>query len=544
MQRRAGLVITLAATCFGFMPAAAARPSLDQCQRTAQREGASYAAAVHDRIAGCLQRISGEVIKKDAATPQVGSAVQSCVADLQPLGQGGDKSLRDAARDKILKACQPASAAHGDDDVLGTGSPSGNQTLEVALRLEGLCGALGGGVAAVVDWVDCILAAAECHGRQQVAVGFPRAVEWLELLAEPLAARTDVRGTEAHVALQAALAAIDGTPAGDGLADIACGGVVEDGTCADDLALAQADLGVCQDELDVSQSAAATCATHLSVCGDDVAACTSALDACLSDPGTPQLCGNGVLDADEDCDQSNLGGATCVGLGFAGGSLGCAAGCALDLGGCWPERFVDHGDGTITDRESGLMWEKKVSLGGGTNFADLQDADNTYRWSGICSGATTKRCQPDSASAAACLAGVQGDASACDACTGAEGVCNVSTPGITVWQWIEALNAANFAGYGDWRIPSRAELETLLRLDFDAWTAPLIAAAFHGTSCGAGCLDVTDPACACTRSDNSWSRSSYEVSPTFAWVTNFSSGALTTNSKTLSAGIRAVRGGQ
>ncbi len=44
-------------------------------------------------------------------------------------------------------------------------------------------------------------------------------------------------------------------------------------------------------------------------------------------------CGNAVLDADEQCDGLDLGGQSCVGLGFVGGTLLCAR-CDFDTSGC------------------------------------------------------------------------------------------------------------------------------------------------------------------------------------------------------------------
>ena len=38
---------------------------------------------------------------------------------------------------------------------------------------------------------------------------------------------------------------------------------------------------------------------------------------------TPFRCGNGVADAAEECDESDLKGTSCEGLGFGGGTLGC-----------------------------------------------------------------------------------------------------------------------------------------------------------------------------------------------------------------------------
>ncbi len=43
-------------------------------------------------------------------------------------------------------------------------------------------------------------------------------------------------------------------------------------------------------------------------------------------------------------------------------------------------RFVDNGDGTICDHQTGLMWEKKKPEDGVTS-GDPSDADNKYTWS-------------------------------------------------------------------------------------------------------------------------------------------------------------------
>jgi hypothetical protein len=39
----------------------------------------------------------------------------------------------------------------------------------------------------------------------------------------------------------------------------------------------------------------------------------------------------------------------------------------LGAGAAHAQRFIDNGDGTLTDRQSGLMWEKKTSTGGGVH---------------------------------------------------------------------------------------------------------------------------------------------------------------------------------
>ncbi|MFV8753431.1 hypothetical protein ACNOYE_23010 [Nannocystaceae bacterium ST9] len=52
-------------------------------------------------------------------------------------------------------------------------------------------------------------------------------------------------------------------------------------------------------------------------------------------------CGNGVLDMGETCDGGNLGGQTCVGLGFDGGALACnQASCIYDTSNCTIETCV------------------------------------------------------------------------------------------------------------------------------------------------------------------------------------------------------------
>lgn len=45
-------------------------------------------------------------------------------------------------------------------------------------------------------------------------------------------------------------------------------------------------------------------------------------------------CGNGILEAGEECDGSVLGGATCESLGLGGGSLSCSDACRLDVSDC------------------------------------------------------------------------------------------------------------------------------------------------------------------------------------------------------------------
>ena len=64
--------------------------------------------------------------------------------------------------------------------------------------------------------------------------------------------------------------------------------------------------------------------------------CTIDTSGCSSDctDGSCPTCGNGVIDAGEECDNEALNGATCSSLGFADGNLGCTSSCTYDTSGC------------------------------------------------------------------------------------------------------------------------------------------------------------------------------------------------------------------
>lgn len=70
------------------------------------------------------------------------------------------------------------------------------------------------------------------------------------------------------------------------------------------------------------------------------------LGDCTFDTSGCTLCGDGVIDPAEACDGSDLGGETCTSLGFDSGDLLCAADCALDMAGC-----VGCGNGTVEGSE-------------------------------------------------------------------------------------------------------------------------------------------------------------------------------------------------
>ena len=257
----------------------------------------------------------------------------------------------------------------------------------------------------------------------------------------------------------------------------------------------------------------------------------------LPDCPVALACGNAAIDAGEDCDFGTLNGATCVSEGFLGGELACGDGCAFDTSRCWNARYTDNADGTITDHQSGLMWEKKTELDFSANLANPHDADNIYRWSGTCTVATSKLCQPSSAAATLCAASAEGGTTGCDECVGGDGICNAPT---TIWTFAADLNTAAFAGHNDWRIPTRRELDGILDL-----TSPtsVVDVAFQGPSCGAGCTDITNAACSCTQPYYYWSATYSALSPQFAWAAFFINGELSSSNRSINYGVRAVRSG-
>jgi len=71
-------------------------------------------------------------------------------------------------------------------------------------------------------------------------------------------------------------------------------------------------------------------------------------DAGLGPDAAPG-CGDGVLDSNEVCDGTDLGGETCEGLGYESGVLGCDGFCVLNESGC--QAFAVCGDGVVDATE-------------------------------------------------------------------------------------------------------------------------------------------------------------------------------------------------
>jgi hypothetical protein len=201
------------------------------------------------------------------------------------------------------------------------------------------------------------------------------------------------------------------------------------------------------------------------------------------------------------------------------------------------EHFVDNGDGTITDTLTALTWEKQDQARG------LHDVNTRYRWAGLCSD-TSEPCQPDAAAAATCAAAT-GGAIGCGECGGRA---RCDTDGfITIWEWLNQINAAQFAGHDDWRIPSvgrdggTVELETIVDTNVPKCGSgvPCVPAAFD-TECE---LECTVTSCSCTHPDFYWSMTSGVGVPPFAWGVFFPDGRVIGGDKAAAFPVRAVRGG-
>ena len=157
--------------------------------------------------------------------------------------------------------------------------------------------------------------------------------------------------------------------------------------------------------------------------------------------------------------------------------------------------YQDNGDGTLTDLNTHLMWEKKSEDG------SLHDVSITLPWS---SSTTT-----------------------------------------TIWDWLAQVNTEGgigFAGYNDWRIPNVKELQSII--DYGT-SDPAVDPAFNrGVSAGCTALG-----CSATASGSYWSSSTRANFHWSAWIVTFYLGTNFSDYKAFDPSfnnvhfVRAVRGG-
>jgi hypothetical protein len=148
--------------------------------------------------------------------------------------------------------------------------------------------------------------------------------------------------------------------------------------------------------------------------------------------------------------------------------------------------YVDNGDGTVTDNQTGLMWEKKD---GTCTVAGPHCWTNFYTW-------TVTGTAPD---------------------------------GTLYTDFLPQLNDTTcYAGYCDWRIPKLGELRSVVT----------------STNCGYPPSPCIDPIWGPTQADFLyWSSSSAAGNPGYAWGIYFF-GEVSSSPKNSLSYARAVRGGR
>jgi len=152
---------------------------------------------------------------------------------------------------------------------------------------------------------------------------------------------------------------------------------------------------------------------------------------------------------------------------------------------CDAERFLDNGT-TVTDNLTGLQWEKKIDGVG------VHDRDGLYSWSTSADGDPT------------------------------------DADGTVFTAFLATLNGGScFAGHCDWRMPTLAELQTILLEPYPCETMPCVASVFGPT-----------------RSNYYWTASMLIlIEPDRAWLVGFDRGSAARTSRTNTEYVRAVRGG-
>ena len=175
-------------------------------------------------------------------------------------------------------------------------------------------------------------------------------------------------------------------------------------------------------------------------------------------------------------------------------------------------RFVDNMDGTVTDNETGLQWEKKVAGSG-----CLHCVDDVYTW---CVDADSNVfCDnggiPDGTAFTGFLMMLNGGATGVGNCVSSDG----------------SSQMGGFNNQCDWRLPTIAELRSIVDTNVAGCGPPFT------TPC-------IDPTFGPTAASFYWSSTTLASGPDDAWGVDFTSEHVDIVSlKLFSSHVRAVRGG-
>ncbi len=293
----------------------------------------------------------------------------------------------------------------------------------------------------------------------------------------------------------------------------------------------------------------ATDPCHPGVCDPATGACSNPPVTCPAGTcGT--LCGVQCVNTDSDplncgaCGVACGADATCqdgacvltasCATGQPGGtcSTTTAQACAYDSG-CpagetceWSQpiaRFVDNGDGTVTDLRTCLTWEQKVGTSAGrlcacpgtctgtSTCSDPHDLNNGYSW-------TVDTAAP------------------------------FRLNGSAVTVFLAQLNAAAFAGHADWRLPTSAGLVNPAPggRPFPTGSDPELESILTSPCPNASLSACIDPVFGpMPASPLYWSSSPIvaDLTSNYAWAVGFIYGEVTENGEWQSHSVRAVRGG-
>ncbi|RLG24161.1 hypothetical protein DRN85_08100 [Methanosarcinales archaeon] len=142
---------------------------------------------------------------------------------------------------------------------------------------------------------------------------------------------------------------------------------------------------------------------------------------CWCESGAPAECGNGIIEAGEECDMDNLDGKTCEDFGYIGGTLACFGTmtkepCTFDFRGCTQQQQCTDSDGGLDYYTRG-----KVTDINGMLFADYcMDSNMLVEYACAKDGTATEYNYDCSMEGLVCQNGACVEAVAPAGCTGTE----------------------------------------------------------------------------------------------------------------------------